>query len=218
MAKSELDRIADQMAGKRMEATKVIFGLARFGDEERAKRAHCWWRCRALDWIETVRALAPPNDWAFVNKLDGHLQGAAKKEKEAIDYSDREKRAWRSFVAWHSEVWRHMEQLVELLKEHAADPFDLLLQQRLVDRGCEIKERYRSWLESNRIVWMPMHLVRNERGGRAPCNVIDYTADALTAYEQQPPYAYTPAAFETYAKSLRKELNDVREKFLGVRS
>lgn len=218
MANSDLELIADRMASSRLAATKAMFGLGRFSDEERAARMHRWWRCRALDWAENVRAMAPPNDWAFVRKLDAHLQGAAKKEKEQLSYSDAEKRAWKSFTAWHSEVARNMEQLVELLKEHNEHPCDPLLQQRLVDRGYEVKERYRSWLEENRIVWMPMHWGRREGGVRAPCNVIEYAADALSAFEQQPPYAYTPAEFKSSAAALRKELNDLKDKFFGVKS
>ena len=217
MARSELERIADQFEAKRLATTKVMFGLGRIGQEESRRRMERWWRCRALDWVDRVRALAPPSDWSFMTKLSKYLEGAHKQEKEALSYSDAESRAWRSFMAWHSEVSSNMELLVELLKEHAERPCEPLLQQRLVDRGCEVKERYQRWIEERRILWMPVHWGRNQGSVRTPCNVVEYAADALNHFENQPPYAYTPEAFKVKAAELRREFHAVTAKFFGVK-
>lgn len=215
MAKFELEALDERLEAKRVAATtRAMFGLGRrIGEDEQARRWQRLWCCLALDWIDNARAVVPPTDWAFMNKLEAHLQGTAKKEKEPLAYSDTEKRAWRSFNAWHSQVAKDMQQLADLLAEHTKHPCDSLLQQRLIDRGFEVKEKYRDWLEAGRILWMPMHWSRLEGGNRAPCNVVEYAAEALKTHEQDPPRSYTPAEFHAHAATLRKEFDQVRERF-----
>lgn len=212
----DLEAIAEQMAANRTESKAEPNRRTRIDAPAAARRRGLWWQCQALDWVDHVKPRTPPSEWHFVDKLTDFLNATGpnkKKDPEHISYSDIEKRAWRSFCAWHELVARELSTLVELLVDHDRWPCDSMLQQRLVDRGCEIKERYRSWLDTGRIPWIPSHWARKEKdGSRKPCTVVEYAAKALVDFEVAGD-RHSKLEFESHIKGLRKQISDNAERY-----